>query len=517
MSPLIEERLERRVLVLTPIGKDAVLVEAMLRTEGVECTVCPDVSCLLREMDRGAGAILIAEEVLVEGDSHLASAIARQPAWSDVPVLLLTRHGAESVSVDRAVSNLGNVTLLERPVRVVALASAVRSALRARARQYQTRAYLLERDQADRRKDEFLATLAHELRNPLAPIRNWVNVLRLSGTEEPRRDFLEMMDRQVSHMVRLVDDLMELSRITRGKIELRLEPVELAPVVAAAVEASRPLIESARHTLTVSVPDEPIVVTGDTIRLAQVFSNLLNNAVKYTDEGGRISLEVKRDRGDAVITVKDSGIGIAAAAIPRVFDMFVQIHENDRRAQAGLGIGLTLVRSLVEMHRGKVEARSAGVGKGSEFIIRLPIASHKPPAREMNTGGLPALRELARVLVVDDNRDAADSLGALLRMMGADVRIAHDGHTAVDLFDVFRPAAVFLDLGMPEIDGFEVARLIRSRPHGSDVMLIALTGWGQEQDRRRTEAAGFTLHMAKPADLESLKAVLSSISSTIPA
>jgi CheY-like chemotaxis protein len=200
-----------------------------------------------------------------------------------------------------------------------------------------------------------------------------------------------------------------------------------------------------------------------------------------------------------------------------VFDMFVQIHEHDRRAQTGLGIGLTLVRSLVEMHGGKVEARSGGVGKGSAFIVRLPIASRVAPAREAHIGGLAALREQPRVLVVDDNRDAADSLGALLRMMGANVQIAHDGREAVETFDAFRPAAVFLDLGMPVMDGFEAARLIRSRPYGNDVMLIALTGWGQEQDRRRTEAAGFTVHMAKPADLESLRAVLSSISSPIPA
>jgi signal transduction histidine kinase/ActR/RegA family two-component response regulator len=516
---LLDQQLEQRLLVLTPVGKDASLVQTMLRTESIECTVCSDVSGLLRELDRGAGAILIAEEVLLaEGDARLVAALKRQPAWSDIPVLLLTRPGAESVPVDRAMYTLGNVTLLERPVRVVALASAIRSAMRARARQYQTRAYLIERDQADRRKDEFLATLAHELRNPLAPIRNWVNVLRLSGAGEPGPEFLEMMDRQVNHMVRLVDDLMELSRITRGKIELRMEPLELASVMAAAVEASRPHIESAHHTLTVSVPDEPIIVNGDMIRLTQVFSNLLNNAVKYTDDGGRISLEARRDRQDVVVTVKDSGIGIPAGALPRVFDMFVQVHESTQRAQAGLGIGLTLVRSLVEMHGGRVEAHSAGSGKGSEFVVRLPVATLQPATAESKVnGGSLALRELTRILVVDDNEDAADSLGALLRMMGADVRIAHEGPTALGLFDTFRPAAIFLDLGMPGMDGFEIARCIRSRPHGGATIIIALTGWGQERDRRRTQEAGFTMHLAKPADMDSLQAVLLSISSPVHA
>ena len=510
-----DERLERRLLVLTPVGKDAALVETMLRAEGIECHVCADVSSLVRELERGAGAILLAEEVLAEGDSRLASAIARQPAWSDVPVLLLTRPGAESVSVERAIGTLGNVTLLERPMRVVALGSTIRSALRARARQYQTRAHLLERDQADRRKDEFLATLAHELRNPLAPIRNWVNVLRLSGAGEPGPEFLEMMDRQVNHMVRLVDDLLELSRITRGKIELRMEPVELAPIVAAAVETSRPLIEAAGHTLTVSVPDESIVVTGDAIRLAQVFSNLLNNAVKYTDDGGCITLDVRLERQEVVITVRDTGIGIPSAALPRVFDMFVQVHEDDFRAQTGLGIGLTLVRSLVEMHGGRVEARSEGPGTGSEFAVRLPATSQKPSTAGSTISGVPQLREMARVLVVDDNHDAADSLGALLSVLGADVRIAHDGNRALELFDAFHPAAAFLDLGMPGMDGFEIARRIRSRADGNGTMLVALTGWGQERDRRRTEEAGFARHLAKPADLDSLQDVLTSIASTV--
>ena len=507
MSDVPDDRLERRLLILAPIGKDATLVEAMLRAESIECLSCPDLSCLLRELDRGAAAILVVEEALNDADVTLQAVIARQPAWSDIPVLLLTRPGADSSFVERATRYLGNVTLLERPVRVVALASAIRGALRARARQYQTRAYLQERELADQRKDEFLATLAHELRNPLAPIRNWVNVARLSGSDDPGPKFWDMMDRQVSHMVRLVDDLMELSRITRGKIELRQEPVELATVIAAAVEASRPLIESAGHTLAIHVPEEPVVVRADAVRLAQVFANLLNNAGKYTDAGGCITLTLTREQHQAVVTVTDTGIGISSAAIPRVFDMFVQ-GDGDRRTQSGLGIGLTLVRSLVEMHGGKVEAQSEGEGRGSRFVVRLPTTASLPENHDFDVPDVSKMRSMTRVLVVDDNHDAADSLGALLRMMGADVRVAHEGKEALEVYDVFSPAVVFLDLGMPGMDGFEIAHAIRSRPHSHDVVLVALTGWGQERDRRRTEAAGFDRHLAKPADLETLQDVL---------
>jgi signal transduction histidine kinase/CheY-like chemotaxis protein len=512
VTDLPGERLERRLLILAPVGKDAALIEQMLRAESVECATCPDLTAILFELRRGAAAILVAEEALTDGDGRLASFLARQPSWSDIPILLMARPGADSSYVERASLLLGNVTLLERPIRIVALFSAVRSALRARARQYQTRAYLYEREQADKRKDEFLATLAHELRNPLAPIRNWVNVLRLSGTVEKDGQIWDMMDRQVSHMVRLVDDLMELSRITRGKIDLRMEPVALAPILAAAVEASRPLIESAKQHLTVNLPDEPVVVLADSVRLAQIISNLLNNAVKYTDEGGSIALTLASEGQSAVISVKDSGIGISPTALPRVFDMFMQVDGSDR-AQTGLGIGLTLVRGLVEMHGGKVEAHSSGRGRGSEFIVRLPVSSAAPVATDPSVLSLHRFRGMTRVLIVDDNHDAADSLGALLQMMGADTRVAYDGHSALEILDTFHPAAVFLDLGMPDMDGYEVAHQIRSRPDASDTILIALTGWGQERDRRRTAEAGFNRHLAKPADLETLQAVLTSIAS----
>ena len=511
MSEHPGERLERRLLVLAPVGKDASLVEAMLRKDAVACFACHDLVRLSQELERGAGAILVAEEALAH-DGRLAELIQRQPPWSDLPVLILTRPGADSAAVGQALRTLGNVTLLERPVRVTALASAVHSALRARERQYQTRAHLREREDADRRKDEFLATLAHELRNPLAPIRNSVSLLRLSGAAGPADQMWEMMDRQVNHMVRLVDDLMEVSRITRGKIDLRKEMVDLAEVLGAAVETSRPLIDAARHELTLTLPPEALLIEADAVRLAQVFSNLLNNAVRYTDPGGRIGIAAKRDDGSAVVIVSDTGIGIAADALPRVFDMFVQANARDSRAQSGLGIGLTLVRSLVEMHGGSVAARSAGAGLGSEFQVRLPLARHdarRAPAEARGAGR--TIPGLPRVMVVDDNRDAADSLAAVLKLLGAEVRVTNDGRTALDELGAFRPAVVFLDLGMPGMDGYETARHMRAREDTRSTLIIALTGWGQESDRRQTQAAGFNQHLVKPADITALRAVLASL------
>ena len=503
---------EYRLLVLAPVGRDAQLVRTLLAAEDVDCHACPNVSAVLRELERGAAALLLAEEALAEDGGRLAARIADQPSWSDLPVLLLTRTGANSPVASEAVATLGNVTLLERPVRVAALASAVRSALRARERQYQTRAYLFEREEADRRKDEFLALLAHELRNPLAPIRNAVSLLR--RTTSTHSDIWQMMERQVGHMVRLVDDLMELSRITRGAIELRKEPTDLCAALATAVETCRPMIDGARHRLTWDLPPDPLPVEADLVRLTQVFVNLLNNAVKYTDPGGEIELRARAEESFAVVTVADSGIGIAPHLLPRVFEMFVQADGVDRRTQGGLGIGLTLARRLVDMHGGTLTAHSAGPGRGSEFTVRLPLRREQAlPLRSPPRGNPLAVQgaALPRVLVVDDNRDAADTLGAVLEMLGAEVRVTHDGPAAVEEVASFRPAAVFLDLGMPGMDGHEVARRILADGKTPRPVLVALTGWGQENDRKATRATGFHRHLVKPAEIEDLEDVLASL------
>ncbi len=374
--------------------------------------------------------------------------------------------------------------------------------------------------EADRRKNEFLAMLAHELRNPLAPIRNSLHLLRMAGTEGGAIGRVhEMMERQVNHMVRLVDDLLEVSRITRGKIELRKEPVELAAIIRSAVETSKPLIEAAGHRLAITLPPTPLILDADPVRLAQVVANLLNNAAKYTDPDGQIWLNVQAANGggelpgEVVISVRDNGIGIPADMLPRVFDMFTQIDRTLGRAQGGLGIGLTLVRSLVQIHGGRVEAKSAGPGQGSEFIVRLPLApAHRPdPAEPHRHHGQATVLPPQRLLIVDDNRDAADTLGMLLNFLGADVQVVSDGPAALETLRTYRPDAVLLDIGMPGMDGYEVARRIRQDPALAEVVLIALTGWGQEDDHNRSQEAGFDHHLVKPVDPDVLQALLASL------
>ncbi len=364
---------------------------------------------------------------------------------------------------------------------------------------------------ADRRKDEFLATLAHELRNPLAPLRNGLEVLRLArGNPEAVERAQGMMERQLGHMVRLIDDLLDVSRITRGKLQLRRELVGLADVVQSAVEGCRPLIEASGHALTIALPPEPVRLDADPARLAQVFANLLTNAAKYTDKGGHIWLTAERRGQEAVVTVRDTGIGIAAEHLPRLFEIFSQVDPVLERSQGGLGIGLSLVKGLVEMHGGTVEARSDGPGKGSEFVVRLPVAGVRPqgepgqPGHEEPTA--PVSRR--RVLVVDDNDDAAEALGMMLRMIGHEVRTAHDGLEGVEAAESFRPHVVLLDLGMPRLNGYEACRRIREQEGGKEVFVVALTGWGQEEDRRRTREAGFNEHFVKPVDPATLVKLL---------
>jgi PAS domain S-box-containing protein len=365
--------------------------------------------------------------------------------------------------------------------------------------------------EADRRKDEFLATLAHELRNPLAPIRNSLHVLRVAPNAEGSERIHDILDRQVAQMVRLVDDLLEVSRITRGKIELRRERVSLGDALRSALETSRPLIEASHHDLTVSMPNEPLFVEADAVRLAQVFANLLNNAAKYTEEGGHIRVLVERVEGEVCVSVRDDGIGIPPDMLPKVFDLFTQIDRTLGRAQGGLGIGLALVKRLVEMHDGRVEARSTPGERGSEFIVVLPLAREqtRPDVRRRapSAGSLPMMR----VLVVDDNRDSADSLAIFLRHLGLEVSVAHDGFAALERAQEWLPSVVLLDLGMPRMDGYEVARRLRRDPAHASTLLIALTGWGQPEDRRRSAEAGFDHHLVKPVEFGVLRTLLGAL------
>jgi signal transduction histidine kinase/ActR/RegA family two-component response regulator len=509
---------DRRVMVLVATARDATLTGDVLVAAGLEVVLCASFEALIAEVRVGAAVVLIAEETLsFERRSALARVLSEQPAWSDLPVLILAMSGADSDEVGAAVAALGNVTLLERPLRVATLLTAVRSAVRARERQYEIRRNLAERARAeallresDRRKDEFLATLGHELRNPLAPLLTGLQLLKAVEPSDPAVNRLTaVMERQVSHLIRLVDDLLELSRITRGIIDVRREPLDLSRVIQAAIDTCRPAIEANRHELHVEMPDEPVVIAGDAVRLTQVFSNLLGNAAKYTNPGGCIRVSLRQE-DRAVVSVRDNGIGIPPAQLDSVFDMFTQVNRSSRRSQGGLGIGLTLVKSLVTTHGGRVEARSPGPGGGTECIVELPLVT-APVVPERRA---PALDRLSpcRVLVVDDNVDAADTLAELLGALGATVEVAYGGHEAIEATTRFGPDALLLDIGMPGMDGYEVARTLRRMPGHGDLLLIALTGWGQEHDQQRSRAAGFNHHMVKPPDIVELRRLLSAAS-----
>jgi PAS domain S-box-containing protein len=360
---------------------------------------------------------------------------------------------------------------------------------------------------ADLRKDEFLATLAHELRNPLAPIRNAVQIMQLSRDEAMHESARKLIERQLKQMVHLVDDLLDVSRISQGKVELRLEQVDVADAVLDAIETSRPLIDAGRHHLTTKfAPPRALMVNADLTRLCQIVANLLNNAAKYTPEGGHIQVLAERDGTEAVITVQDSGIGLTQDMLPRIFDMFAQVDRSMERAQGGLGIGLALVKRLVEMHGGSVSAASDGPGCGCRFVVRLPLIRHpdRAPAPVGNQGLAAQETDGLRVLVVDDNVDSAESLSQLMQILGYPVAVAHDGVDAVQMAESWRPAVVLMDIGMPRMSGLEAASAIRALSGGDRIWLVALSGWGQGEDRRKSREAGFDHHFVKPVDVEAL-------------
>jgi CheY-like chemotaxis protein len=371
----------------------------------------------------------------------------------------------------------------------------------------------------DRRKDEFLALLAHELRNPLAPLRNGLHVMRLAeddpGTIAQAR---EMMERQLAHMVRLIDDLLDVSRINRNKMELRRSRVLLADVISSAVEIARPMIDAAGHELAVSLPPEPVYLDADLTRLAQVFGNLLTNSAKYTRPGGHIRLAAERRGRDVVVSVRDDGIGIPAASLRSIFDMFSQVDRSMERTAGGLGIGLALVKGLTEMHGGTVTAESAGVGQGSTFTVRLPALetpaerTADEPQRTQPSAAGPG----RRILVVDDNSDSARSMAGLLELLGNEVRTAHDGIAAVAAAEAFRPDVILMDVGMPRLNGYEATRRIREQPWGRSPAIVALTGWGQDGDRVLSREAGCDAHLVKPVDIRDLEELLASLTGRNP-
>jgi len=642
-----------RVLIVAPLGRDAVAIAAVLQGAGYAAKVCegPEDACV--QLAAGAGALLLTEESLDRHVPQLLSQLRAQPAWSELPVIILTSGGEARFSqlLDLTAAAAGSVTVLERPLGAATLLRSIEVALRSRRRQYHVRdlldaqrdreaalaaseerwrlalegadlgswdvdllsgtavwnrrhaellgypadsrpttmerwrervdpedveavevamdqarrehsafavehqlhradtgelrwlalygrfqydaagtavrfsgvsrdvtehkrleiereGYLAALQEADRRKDTFLATLSHELRNPLAPIRNAAEVLTSAKiTPMQLRWAQSVIRRQVTHMAWLLDDLLDLARITQGKLRLRRQPCTLRSVVESALETSRPFLDRKDHELTIRLPEKNLTLNADPLRLAQVLSNLLTNSAKYTDAGGKIELAARVD-DQLIISVKDNGIGIPPEQLHRLFMMFSQVAPYSARAEGGLGIGLALVKGLMDLHGGSVEARSGGPGKGSEFIVRLPLIETVTET-DSKPAELPsAMPEKLRVLIADDNQDAAESLAMLLALEGCEVRTAYDGEAAVSVAQLFRPQVALLDMMMPKLDGCATARALRQQRGGDELCLIALTGRGQEQDKRQTDAAGFAAHLTKPVDPSRLRRLL---------
>ena len=530
MTPGADTRsAEERVLVLAPTGRDALLACDLLAQAGLESLACTDETELCRGIEEGAAVAVLAEEALHPWTVHsLLGALSRQGPWSDLPLIVFTRGQRSSESVLEALGPLGNATILERPVRVSTLVSAVKAGMRARRRQYEVRDLLRRQADAERRKDEFLAMLGHELRNPLAAIRNAIWILEEAGSadyQDVRQR--EVIERQTHHLVRMVDDLLDVSRVTLGKIGLHIQPVDLQSVAERCLNelGMRRLAES--HELSLTVETEPTLVQGDPVRLEQVVCNLLHNAVKYTPRGGAIEVRVGCvgvEDGEAVVRVRDTGLGISEDMLARIFEPFTQVESSRKRSEGGLGLGLPLVRSLVELHGGTVEAHSRGHGQGSEFVVRLPLLTSLGDAVGIPVpDGLPAggddpafEDEPLRILVVEDNRDGRESLRDLLEIWGHEVELAENGPDGVRQALASQPAVALIDIGLPGLDGNEVAQRIRAALDGDRMALVAMTGYGQPEDRRRALQAGFDAYLVKPVDPEELARTLRDVTAGGP-
>ncbi|MET3132907.1 signal transduction histidine kinase/ActR/RegA family two-component response regulator [Oxalobacteraceae bacterium GrIS 1.11] len=495
--------MEQRILIHAPTGQDGTLTAKVLETANISSAVCPSAADLAQQLTLGAGAVMTTEEALANGAGEVLGAhLKRQPGWSDLPVILLTRGGGDTEVARRAAATLGNVSLLERPVRTLTLITAAQASLRSRAQQYRVR-------EAERRKDEFLASLGHELRNPLAPVKTSVALLsRLyPGTPEVLK-ICAVIGRQISHLTRLVDDLLDVARITSGKIALRPEALRLSAVIEHVKELCLQGAADKQLRISFDLPAEDIALRADPARLVQILVNILSNAIKFTPAGGQVALKAWRDGTQLLVSISDSGIGIDAATLTRIFSIFEQGKAASGEIASGLGIGLSLTRKFAEMHGGSVEAHSEGRGKGSQFLVRLPIIV--APAAGVLAAAPARSAKPGKVLVVDDNCDAADSLQALFQMEGYEASTAYDGASAVAAVQAEAPDLIVMDLGMPGMDGYEAGRLIRQLPQGRDILIIALTGWGQGDARRQTRDAGFDFHLIKPVDFNDIIGLLNS-------
>jgi signal transduction histidine kinase/CheY-like chemotaxis protein len=508
---------QQRVLLLAPSGRDGSLAARILDQARLRPLVCADGGEFCKELQRDVGASVIVEEALSpELVECIAGVLARQPPWSDLPFIIFARRHASVYqirNVQDVLAKLGNVTVLERPIHSATLVSAVRAALRARTRQHAARASYEEREREVRQRDQFLALLGHELRNPLGAIATAVAIADLHAEERPALAHpLQVIDRQVRHLTQLVDELLDVARVTTGKITLRPAPLDLRSIAEAQTEEIRSLAREHHVDVELAQPTNPVLVMGDAVRLAQVVSNLLTNAVKYTPPGGHIDIAVVHD-GDAIVRVKDTGVGISDDMLPAIFDPFTQVERTLDRSQGGMGLGLSVVRELVKLHGGNVSATSGGLGHGTEFLVRLPLLSEKelvaPAGRRKHVPAVAPPASCSRnILVIEDGADNRELLTAFLIAKGHQVHAASDGEEGIEVALREKPEVALVDIGLPRVDGYEVARRLRSTL-GQGIYLIALTGYGQPDDRARATAAGFDVHMTKPMNLDRLTEMLS--------
>ncbi len=511
-----------RVIVLAPTGRDGPVIEKVLGDASIPVTLTASLDDLCRAVDGFPGAAIVAEEALTNAAlPTFTQALARQPVWSDLPLIVLTGGGSTTRYSHRIATELqviGNVTLLERPLRVLTLVSAVRAALRARRRQHQVRDLVQQTQEQVRQRDQFLALLGHELRNPLAAIRTSVEVMRTVDTDlhPVCAEHRDIIARQTSHLALLVDDLLDVARITAGKITLDRQPTRLADVVRNSVNTLRLAIRPLTQSIVIEHLDESLHASGDVVRLEQIVTNLVGNAIKYSPPDGRVGISLRpapatpANDGDgagaaaAVITVSDDGIGIPDQMLGHIFEPFVRVDGPQTRLRSGLGMGLAIVRGLAELHGGSVAVASDGPGRGSTFTVRLPTC---PAPASVKRAAAKGDRPSRSVLIVEDGDDARRSMLTLLRLWGHKAQAAHDGPTGVQRALEVRPEIALVDIGLPGLDGYEVARQIRTLL-GDRIHLIALTGYGQQEDRQKAFEAGFDRHLVKPVDPKLLADVL---------
>ena len=507
-------------LLVDDLEENLLSLEGLLRRDGLVLLKARSGTAALELLLQHDVALAILDVQMPEVDGYeLAELMRGTERTRRVPIIFVTAGAADRQRRFRGYET-GAVDFLNKPIEPDILRSKASVFFELYQQRYQIaaqrdelKAYADALTEADRRKDEFLATLAHELRNPLSPIRNGLDILRASPVASNAEEIRDMMDRQLSHLVRLVDDLLDVSRVSQGKVELRKDQIALSELFKTAVEASNPLISAGRHELILDLPETEVWLDADLTRLSQVVSNLLNNAAKYTPDGGRIALSARRDRDEVLISISDNGIGIPSEMLPRVFDLFTQVRGNLDRSRGGLGIGLALVKQLVEMHGGATFAESAGPGKGSSFRLRLPVVAAAPVATGTAETLSPVSRKDAKlkVLVVDDNFDVAQTVGWMVEAFGHEYRLVQESKLAVEIAREYRPDAILLDINMPGMDGYAVCRALREQALFADTVIIAQTGWGQTQERASTGESGFDHRLTKPVNMDRLEQMLAGV------